>query len=155
VYVSAADRALLRARHMSVALCPRSNEIIGLDMPPIADYLREGNPIAVGTDSLSSSPSLDPLADVAVLYRVARQQGYAERDLHQRLFSAATLGGATALGLQVGKRRIGQLVVGAIADLAGFAVSQADPDDALAEIVEAGAGRCTRTVVAGVERFRR
>lgn len=155
VYVSAADRALLRARHTSVALCPRSNEIIGLDMPPIADYLREGNPIAVGTDSLSSSPSLDPLADVAVLYRVARQQGYAERDLHQRLFSAATLGGATALGLQVGKRRIGQLVVGAIADLAGFAVSQADPDDALAEIVEAGAGRCTRTVVAGVERFRR
>jgi cytosine/adenosine deaminase-related metal-dependent hydrolase len=155
VYVSAADRALLRARHTSVALCPRSNEIIGLDMPPVADYLREGNPIAIGTDSLSSSPSLDPLADVEVLYRVARQQGYADRDLHQRLFSAATLGGATALGLHVGKKRIGQLVVGAIADLAFFEVSTVDPDDALAELVEAGAGRCTRTVVAGIERFRR
>lgn len=155
VYVSESDRALLRARHTSVALCPRSNEIIGLDMPPVADYLREGNPIAVGTDSLSSSPSLDPLADVGLLYQVARQQGYSGRDLHQRLFSAATLGGATALGLHVGKKRIGQLVVGALADLAFFDVSAVDPDDALAHLVEAGAGRCARTVVSGVERFRR
>ncbi len=153
VYVSAADRALLRARGTSVALCPRSNEIIGLDMPPVADYLREGNAVAVGTDSLSSSPSLDPLADVALLYRVARQQGYAERDLHQRLFSAVTLGGATALGLHVGKRRIGQLGVGALADLALFDIDARDPDAALAQLVEDGAGRCARTIVAGEERY--
>ena len=155
VYVNAEDRALLRARGSSVALCPRSNEVIGLDMPPVAAYLREGNPIAVGTDSLSSSPSLDLLADVAALYRVAREQGYHGNDLHQRLFSAATLGGAAALGLHVGKRRIGQLGVGAVADLASFDVPTHDADVALAELVEAGAGRVTRTVVAGVERFRR
>ncbi|MBO1900863.1 amidohydrolase family protein [Leucobacter weissii] len=154
VYANAADRALLRARGSSVALCPRSNEIIGLDLPPVADYLREGNPIAVGTDSLASSPSLDPLADVGALYRVARQQGYAEADLHQRLFSAATLGGATAMGLHVGKQRIGQLVVGAYADLAFFDVRGRDRDAVLAELVEAGAGRCARTLVAGAERFR-
>ncbi len=155
VYVSAADRALLRARGTSVALCPRSNEIIGLDMPPVADYLREGSPIAVGTDSLSSSPTLDPLADVGVLYRVARQQGYAERDLHQRLFAAATLGGATALGLNVGTQRIGQIGVGAVADLAFFDVVAQHRDDAMAELVEHGAGRCARTIVAGVEKFQR
>lgn len=154
VYVNATDRALLRARGTSVALCPRSNEIIGLDMPPIADYLREGSPIAVGTDSLSSSPSLDPLADVGALYRVARQQGYAEADLHQRLLSAATFGGAAAMGLHVGKRRIGQLGVGALADLAFFEVRAKDPDSALAELVEAGAGSCARTLVSGRERFR-
>lgn len=153
VYVSAADRALLRARGTSVALCPRSNEVIGLDMPPVAEYLREGNHISVGTDSLSSSPSLDLLADVALLYRVARQQGYAERELHQQLFSAATLGGAAAMGLHVGKERIGQLGVGAQADLAVFDVASIDPDSALAELVEAGASRCTRTVIAGVERY--
>lgn len=155
VYVNAADRALLRARGTSVALCPRSNEVIGLDMPPVADYLREGSPIAVGTDSLSSSPSLDVLADVGALYRVARGQGYHEADLHQRLLSAATLGGAAAMGLNVGRKRIGQLVVGAIADLACFDVQAKDQDDALAELVEAGAGRCARTIVSGVERFRR
>ncbi len=41
VYVTAADRALLRARGTAVALCPRSNAVIGLDPPPVADYLRE------------------------------------------------------------------------------------------------------------------
>ncbi len=152
VYVNADDRALLRARGTSVALCPRSNEIIGLDMPPIADYLREGNQIAVGTDSLSSSPSLDPLADVSLLYRVARQQGYDAPDLHQRLFSAVTLGGATALGLHVGKKRLGQLGVGALADLSFFDIAAREPDDALAELVEAGAGSCARTIVSGSDR---
>ncbi|MBL3686688.1 cytosine deaminase [Leucobacter zeae] len=154
VYVSAEDRALLRARGTSVALCPRSNEVIGLDMPPVAAYLREGNPIAVGTDSLSSSPSLDLLADVGALYRVARKQGYRGDDLHQRLFGAATLGGAAALGLNVGKQRIGQLGVGAMADLAYFDVPVRNPDAALAELVEAGAGLARRTVVGGVEKFR-
>lgn len=154
VYVSADDRALLRARGTSVALCPRSNEVIGLDMPPVAAYLREGNAIAVGTDSLSSSPSLDLLADVAKLYRVAREQGYRGDDLHQRLLGAATLGGATALGLNVGKRRIGQLGVGAMADLAFFDLPVHDAEAALAELVEAGAGRARRTVVGGVELYR-
>ena len=154
VYMTDRDRSLLRARGTSVALCPRSNEVIGLDMPPVAAYLREGNLICVGTDSLSSSPSLDPLADVALLYKIAREQGYGDRDLHQRLFNAVTLGGATALGLGVGPQRIGQLAVGALADLAFFDIDAADPDAALAELVEAGAGSCRRTIVAGVERFR-
>lgn len=155
VYVSAQDRALLRARGTSVALCPRSNQVIGLDMPPVAAYLTEGNPIAVGTDSLSSSPSLDLLADVGLLYRVAREQKYHADDLHQRLFSAATLGGAAALGLQVGSARIGQLGVGALADLAAFAVSTHNPDVALHELVEDGAGKCILTVVAGEVRSQR
>ncbi|MGO3147529.1 MAG: adenosylhomocysteinase, partial [Leucobacter sp.] len=153
VYMTDRDRSLLRARGTSVALCPRSNDVIGLDLPPVAAYLREGNQICVGTDSLSSSPSLDPLADLALLYRIAREQGYAEPDLHQRLFGAMTLGGATALGLGVGAHRVGQLAVGALADLAFFDLDASVPDDALAELVEAGAGTCRRTIVAGVTKF--
>ncbi|PRI10853.1 amidohydrolase family protein [Leucobacter massiliensis] len=149
VYVSAEDRALLRARGTSVALCPRSNEVIGLDMPPVAAYLREGNPIAVGTDSLSSSPSLDLMADVAALARVARTQGYQGDDLHQRLFTAATLGGAAAMGLHVGRERIGQLGVGAVADIACFELAAREPEAALVELVEDGAGRARRTILAG------
>lgn len=152
VYANAEDRALLRARGTSVALCPRSNEVIGLDMPPVAAYLREGNPISVGTDSLSSSPSLDLLADVAMLHRLARSQGYRGDDLHHRLFAAATLGGAAALGLHVGKRRIGQLGVGARADLAFFEAETRDPDLALIELVEDGEGRARGTVLEGERR---
>ncbi|WP_318656455.1 amidohydrolase family protein [Scrofimicrobium canadense] len=148
IYMSAKDRALLRARGTSVALCPRSNEIIGLDAPPIAAYLREGNQVSVGTDSLSSSSSLDLLEDVAVLYRLAREQGYNDRDLHFRLLKAATLGGAGSLGLRAGKLRAGQLAVGATADLAFFDVQSVE------ELVEAGAGTCRRTIVAGKGLYR-
>ena len=108
VYVDAEDRALLRARGTAVALCPRSNTVIGLDMPPVADYLREGNLIAVGTDSLSSSPSLDLLADVSLLYSVAREQGYGNSDLHQLLFKT--------LQHLVVQRRLGCKLVGTASD---------------------------------------
>jgi cytosine/adenosine deaminase-related metal-dependent hydrolase len=149
------DRRLLRLRGTSVALCPRSNEVIGLEPPPVADYLREGNPIAVGTDSLSSSPSLDLMSDVAALHRLARDQGYVADDLHARLLAAATLGGARALGLDVGPHRIGQFGVGAAADLAFFDVPVGTAADAVAELIEAGAGRCTATYVDGRQRWSR
>ncbi|MCK2023024.1 amidohydrolase family protein [Microbacterium sp. kSW2-24] len=148
IYVDAADRALLRERGVSVALCPRSNAVIGLDAPPIAAYLIEGNPIGVGTDSLSSSPSLRVLDDVAELHRLARAQGYSAEDLHARLLHAATAGGARALGLADGPAPAGTLIDGARADLAVFATASADPRDALAEIVES-APEALGTVVDG------
>ena len=149
VYMTASDRALLRARGTSVALCPRSNEVIGLDAPPVAAYLREGSAIAVGTDSLSSSPSLDLLADVSALVRIAKDQGYGEADLHERMLAAATLGGARAMGLDVGPDRTGYLAVGARADLSFFAIDADSIADGLAQLAEDGAGRCVATVIAG------
>lgn len=147
VYMTARDRAILRERRTTVALCPRSNAVIGLDEPPIAAYLREGSPIAVGTDSLSSSPSLDVMADVAELARIARGQGYLDRDLHDRLLGAATIGGAHAMGIDVGPDRTGYLAVGALADLAFFDVP-AGPD-AVVELVESGGGRTAATIISG------
>ena len=148
VYMTEDDRALLRARGTSVALCPRSNEVIGLEAPPVAAYLTEGSAIAVGTDSLSSSPSLDPMADVAALVSIAREQGYTGRDLHSRLLAAATFGGAVAMGLDTGPDRLGYLAVGAIADLSGFALTVPAAEDALAELAEAAPADRT-TVIAG------
>jgi cytosine/adenosine deaminase-related metal-dependent hydrolase len=153
VYMTARDRAILRERHTTVALCPRSNAVIGLDEPPIAAYLKEGNAIAVGTDSLSSSPSLDVLADVAELARIARAQDYTDRDLHTRLLGAATIGGAHAMGIDVGPDRTGYLAVGALADLAFFDV---DPGpDAIAQLVESGGGSAVATIIAGDIRYAR
>lgn len=148
VYMTAEDRALLRARGTSVALCPRSNEVIGLEAPPVAAYLREGSPIAVGTDSRSSSPSLDPMADVAALVAITRAQGYRDADLHARLLAAATLGGARAMGLDVGPQRLGHLAVGAVADLTGFPMAVGSAADALVELAESAPEQRV-TVVSG------
>jgi cytosine/adenosine deaminase-related metal-dependent hydrolase len=143
VHVDAADRAILREHQTVVALCPRSNEILQAGTAPIAGYLADANPIAVGTDSLASSPSLDLLADVKRLRDLSREQGYSEPDLGLRLIQAATLGGAQALG----DDRLGRLVPGGLADLAVFEVpTDQDPYDSL---VEHGEGRCTATVLSG------
>lgn len=143
IYTDADDRATLRRRGTTVALCPRSNTMINLDEAPVADYLREGNAIAVGTDSLCSAPSLDLLADVAALADIARRQGYREDDLGSRLIEAATLGGARAMGLDRGARPIGALAPGFAADFAVVAVS--DPQ----AVVDHGAGNVTATIIDG------
>lgn len=147
IYLDRAGRDLIKQRGTRVALCPRSNAVLGLGPAPVAAYLSEGHEIAVGTDSLASSPSLDLLADAASLARIARQQGYRDADLANRLLRAATLGGAKAMGLD--GKGYGTLVTGGPADLAVFDVDVADQaaEDAL---VTRGAGSCALTVAAGV-----
>ncbi|GMA35010.1 amidohydrolase family protein [Demequina litorisediminis] len=149
VYMSERDRAILRARGTTVALCPRSNHIIGLDNPPVAAYLREGSPIAVGTDSLSSSPSLDLMGEVKELMRIARVQGYSGDDLAERLLTAATLGGAHAMGIDEGPHRTGYLAVGARADLAFFDVPVTTITETLTTLAEAGDGHAAATIMGG------
>lgn len=153
IYVNDEDRAILRRTGTTVALCPRSNAVIGLDEAPVAAYLTEGNAIAVGTDSLASTPSLDLLGDVAALYRLARAQGYEQRDLHTRLLSAATIGGAAAVGSDPATGGFGALLPGALADFAVLDVQGMTADDVLAAIVESGEGRNLATVISGKVRW--
>lgn len=146
VYLDRQGRQLLDNLGTHVALCPRSNLTVGGDPPPIADYLRENRPIAVGTDSLGSSQSLDLLADVALLAKLTIEGGYDSPDIDDRLLHAATLGGATALGLD---DVIGTLEPGKRADFAVFDV------DSVSDLVRNGAGTCVGTVAGGSVRCSR
>lgn len=155
VHASREDRRILRQRGVSVALCPRSNRITcTMGDAPIARYLEEGNLLAVGTDSLSSCPSLDVLDDVAFLYDLAIDQGYEDEDLSHRLIRMVTLGGAESMGLNSGSKRIGQINVGASADLAFFdiAVDVSSPqalEATLREFIRHGSGTCHATIIEG------
>lgn len=146
VYFDKCQRDLLRERNTRVALCPRSNAVIGLAEAPVAAYLAEGHDIAVGTDSLASAPSLDLMADVKALARIAHDQGYGEGDLWRRVLHAATRGGARALGMA--EKGYGTLVAGGPADLAHFAIDVTDGQVERA-LVEQGEGRCVLTVAQG------
>jgi cytosine/adenosine deaminase-related metal-dependent hydrolase len=66
------DVAALAASGATVVLCPRSNLHISEPpgaLPDLPRLLAAGIPLAVGTDSLASSPSLSPLAELAALAR--------------------------------------------------------------------------------------
>jgi cytosine/adenosine deaminase-related metal-dependent hydrolase len=141
VHCDAADRRILREHGSAVAFCPRSNRTLGVGDAPVAAYRAEGNQVAVGTDSRASAPSLDLLADVAVLREIALAQGSPEPGLDRWLVEAATVGGARAMGVEAGVLR-----PGARADLA---ILDVDPGDDPYAAVVAAAGRCVGTVLAG------
>jgi len=142
VHADATDRALLRERGVAVALCPRSNQRLDCGQAPVAAYRAEGNLVGIGTDSLSSSPSLDLLEEVLAVRALALAQGSPQDGLDTWLVEAMTIGGAAALG----RDDIGRLEPGARADLTVLDVRGADPYSA---IVADGAGRCLATLVAG------
>ena len=133
-HLSQADRALLRSRGTAVALCARSNAILGAGVPPVAALLREGNPVAVGTDSLASTPDLDLLAEARALLAAATDQGYEEADLAARILHACTAGGAYAIG----RPDLGVLAAGATAALAHVTVDDLAAADIVTEIMLTG-----------------
>jgi len=142
VHLSAGDRALLRERETAVALCTRSNAVLQTGEAPVAALLAEGSPVAIGTDSLASSPDLDLLAEAAACRDLALRQGADADGLAERLVRALTVDGAAAIGVEAGV-----LVPGARADLAVLDVPPGP--DPYASLLEHGAGRCTATVIGG------
>jgi len=93
VHASDEDRRIARAAGATVVLCPRSNLHIGGRLADVPALLGDGLPIALGTDSLASSPDLSLWAEMATL--VAHFPAVPAA----RWIEAATTGGAAALGL--------------------------------------------------------
>jgi cytosine/adenosine deaminase-related metal-dependent hydrolase len=103
VHASADDRRIAREAGATVVLCPRSNLHIGGRLPDAGALVAEGLPLALGTDSLASTPDLSLWAEMAAL--AARFPAVPAA----RWLEAATRGGARALGL----RGFGTLTPGA------------------------------------------
>lgn len=123
VHLDDTDRAMLALNACSVAHCPTSNMKLGSGVAPIADLVRRGINVGLGTDGAASNNRLDLLQEMrhaALLAKVANLDASvlpAHTALHM-----ATLGGAHALGMA---DRIGSITTGKLADLC--AVSIADP----------------------------
>jgi cytosine/adenosine deaminase-related metal-dependent hydrolase len=102
VCASAEDIAIAKRHRASVVLCPRSNLHIGGRLPDLRALLAAGMNLALGTDSLGSSPDLSLWGEMAALASHFP-------DVPPALWlRCATLGGATALGLDA----LGALVPG-------------------------------------------
>jgi cytosine/adenosine deaminase-related metal-dependent hydrolase len=93
VHAGADDRRIAREAGAPVVLCPRSNLHIGGRLPDVAALLADGIALAVGTDSLASTPDLSLWGELATL------SAHFPAVPAARWLEAATSGGARALGL--------------------------------------------------------
>jgi cytosine/adenosine deaminase-related metal-dependent hydrolase len=114
-----------------VVTCPRSNAWVGVGLPRVAHFYAAGVPVAIGTDSLASSPSLSVFDELAELRRIAPDVNAAS------LLDSATRQGARALGfdaeygtIAAGKRAAlisVDLPAGGVTDVEEYLVSGVPP----------------------------
>lgn len=95
VHVEEDDVRALQHAGCTVVHCPRSNRTLGCGRFPWETYARHGASVALGTDSLGSSPSLDVEEEVT-----AAAAWHGVRANPRALVRAAVKGGHRALGLE-------------------------------------------------------
>jgi cytosine/adenosine deaminase-related metal-dependent hydrolase len=144
------DFDALAATGTSVAHCPTSNARIGAGIAPVVDMTRRGVRVALGTDGGMCNDTYDMIAELRI---AALIQKASRRDPSvlspEAALAMATVGGADALGLPVGR-----LVPGLGADCVVFDLDRAggwptvDPIDTL---VHAAGARAVESVILGGE----
>jgi aminodeoxyfutalosine deaminase len=91
VQLTSADLSRLAALGTTLVTCPRSNHYTGAGTPPIEEFYSSGVSVAVGTDSLASTPDLNMFSEIAAMRALAPSVPAA------RLLDSATRQGARAL----------------------------------------------------------
>lgn len=101
VHVSETDMNIIKEKGLYVVTNPASNAKLASGMAPVADLLKKGIPLAIGTDGPASNNCLDMFREmflVAALSKLREQDASscpADVVLHM-----ATVGGAMAMGLE-------------------------------------------------------
>jgi cytosine/adenosine deaminase-related metal-dependent hydrolase len=91
VQMTSSDLSRLKAHGSTLVTCPRSNQYTNAGKPPIGKFYEVGVRVAVGTDSLASTPDLNMFSELATMRSLAPSVPAA------RLLESATKQGATAL----------------------------------------------------------
>ena len=79
----------------TLVTCPRSNQWVGVGVPPVERFYRSGVAVAIGTDSLASVDDLNLFSELKTMRWLAPAVPARE------LLKSATIVGARALGLDV------------------------------------------------------
>ena len=121
---------LLAGRGATLVTCPRSNGWTGVGYPPVDRFIRSGIRLAVGTDSLASTPDLNLFAELELMRRLAPEVPA------RQVLACATVAGAEALGfadmfgtIAPGRRAalIGVHVPAGVGDVEEYLLTGIDP----------------------------
>jgi aminodeoxyfutalosine deaminase len=94
IHVSPEEIGILAETGTKVCLCPGSNRYIQVGIAPAQLFLQHGILPALGTDSQASNPELSIWREMRILHEINPDIDPAD------IFAMATLGGASALGLE-------------------------------------------------------
>jgi 5-methylthioadenosine/S-adenosylhomocysteine deaminase len=115
VVLSGADRMLLTASHAGVAHCPESNMKLASGISPVADLLKRGITVALGTDGCASNNNLDLLQEMDTAAKLQKVHCMDPTVLPARTaLEMATVNGARVLGLE---KEVGALAPGLKGDI--------------------------------------
>lgn len=146
IHISLEDIARLAKGRAAVCACPSTERNLGDGVVPADDYVREGVPLCLGTDSQASIDLLDEARQLEGHLRLVHQrravldprQGRPE-GLARRLLHMATTEGARSLGLRVGELKPGAPADFFTVDLEHLALAGASRDSLLASLLVGGA----------------
>ncbi len=151
VWLTDADIELLAERGVAVAHCPQSNAKLGSGIARLADLLRAGVTVGLGTDGPASNNDLDLWEELRLAPLLARaRDADASAVGAVQALALATRGGAEALGLDAGVLAPGMLadVVHVRTDDARF-VPVLDDADLVAHLVWSSASHLVSDVWVG------
>jgi len=156
VKVSTSDIDRIETYGARIAHCPKSNAKFGHGYAPLEAFLDAGIAVGLGSDSVASNNVCDMLEESRFAALSARNRSDSQRFVSAReALTAATLGGARALGLDAS---IGTLDRGKQADIAVVSLTslaQQPINDVRAALVFSSNARdVVMTMVAGREIYR-
>ena len=124
VHLEPADVDMLAAQRCHVVHCAVSNMKLASGIAPVAELLARGINVALGTDGAASNNRIDLFAEMRIASLLAKvATGDTAVLPAAAALRMATLGGATALGMEA---RIGSLVAGKEADVIAVDLSGLD-----------------------------
>src|SRR4051812_34285023 len=150
VWPSADEVTRLGAARVGAAHCPSSNMILGSGLSPVRELRAAGSPVGLGVDGSASADSASLWLEARMAMLQGKLRSGAGAMSARDALEMATRGGAVCLG-RTGE--IGELSVGACADVAVWSLEGVPFAGALSDPVEAwlrcGPTAARHTVVGG------
>ncbi|HZX31175.1 MAG TPA: TRZ/ATZ family hydrolase [Rhodocyclaceae bacterium] len=124
VHLEIEEMDLLARQGCSIAHCPSSNLKLGSGIAPVAELLKRGINVGLGTDGAASNNRLDLFQEMRLAALLAKgSTGDASALPAHQALRMATLNGAAALGLD---QEVGSIKPGKLADLCAVELSSLD-----------------------------
>ena len=148
IHFSDSEITRLGQAGVAVSHCPHSNMLLSSGLCPACSLEQAGSPVGLGVDGSASNDASNAIEEVRAALMLQRFNSGSAAVSHTDALRWATAGGARCLG----RDDLGRIDSGLQADIALFKLDElrhSGHDDPLAALVQCGAHRADRVMIAG------